>query len=221
MIQTLDYALMAGRAYQSTRAPINQFFVATDWLEFFHVPDIATAFNATGGFEAVSFRRASEIVISYAGTYNKDYLGDQVANVGLATGFGSTQLFQAVEYYLQVKAANPGATITLTGHSLGGGLASLVSVFFGVQAQTFDQAPFAQTALYENKIGSGLSLSHSANIYEWPAPSASNSPMRCTTSPLAVTGVRTSTMTTQTVRLGCLCWRRSASALTGRCMPTA
>lgn len=148
MIQTLDYALMAGRAYQSTRAPINQFSVATDWLEFFHVPDIATAFNATGGFEAVSFRRASEIVISYAGTYNKDYLGYQVANVGLATGFGSTQLFQAVEYYLQVKAANPGATITLTGHSLGGGLASLVSVFFGVQAQTFDQAPFAQTALY-------------------------------------------------------------------------
>lgn len=71
-----------------------------------------------------------------------------VANAGLATGVGSTQLLQAAEYYLQVKATNPNATITLTGHSLGGGLAALVGVFFGVQTTTFDQAPFAKTAWF-------------------------------------------------------------------------
>ena len=53
---------------------------------------------------------------------------------------------QAAEYYLQIKAANPNATIVLTGHSLGGGLAALIGVFFGVRATTFDQAPFANTA---------------------------------------------------------------------------
>ena len=148
MTSTTDYALMAGRAYQATRALINQFPTLTDWLEFFHVPDPTSNFQATSGFEAVAFKKGTEIVISYAGTYPADISGDQLANIGLAGGFGSTQLMQAAEYYLQIKAANPGATITLTGHSLGGGLASLMAVFFGVQAQTFDQAPFAATAWY-------------------------------------------------------------------------
>ena len=102
--------------------------------------------DPSSGFEAISFQRGSEIVISYAGTYDKDLGGDQLANAGLATGFGSAQLRQAAEYYLQIKSANPNASITLTGHSLGGGLAALVGVFFGVTAQTFDQAPFAKSA---------------------------------------------------------------------------
>ncbi len=69
------------------------------------------------------------------------------ADIGLGTGVGSAQLLQAAEYYLQVKAANPNATsITFTGHSLGGGLAALMGVFFGQQAVTFDQAPFARSA---------------------------------------------------------------------------
>ena len=63
---------------------------------------------------------------------------------------GSAQLFQAAKYYLQVKASvtanNPDATFTFTGHSLGGGLAALMGVFFGKQAMTFDQAPFANSA---------------------------------------------------------------------------
>ncbi|MFO0701086.1 MAG: lipase family protein [Nitrospira sp.] len=64
----------------------------------------------------------------------------------MATGAGADQLRQAAEYYLQVKAANPNVTVTFTGHSLGGGLAALMGVFFGKQAVTFDQAPFANSA---------------------------------------------------------------------------
>ena len=88
----------------------------------------------------------NEIVIAYAGTDPSDITGDWLANAGLATGAGSDQLVQASGYYLAVKAANPDATITLTGHSLGGGLAALVGVFFDVEAHTFDQAPFARSA---------------------------------------------------------------------------
>lgn len=116
MTTTLEYALMAGRAYQSTRNAINLFPTAEGWTTSRHE-------TQPSGFEAISFQRGSEIVISYAGTYDKDITGDQLANAGLATGVGSAQLLQAVEYYLQVKAANPGppaSTITLTGHSLGG-----------------------------------------------------------------------------------------------------
>jgi hypothetical protein len=134
----LEYALMAGRAYESTRGALNLFPTPGGWTTSRHD-------SQPSGFEAISFQRGSEIVISYAGTYPTD-TGDQFANGGLAMGFGSVQLQQAVEYYLQVKAANPLATITLTGHSLGGGLAALVGVFFGITAQTFDQAPFARSA---------------------------------------------------------------------------
>ena len=89
-------------------------------------------------------------VLSFAGTNPNDGVlppgPDNTANIGLATGVGSVQLLQAAEYYLQVQAANPGATISFTGHSLGGGLAALMGVFFGKRAVTFDQAPFADSA---------------------------------------------------------------------------
>ncbi len=59
----------------------------------------------------------------------------------------SEQLKQAADYYLQVKASAPAGTkMSFTGHSLGGGLASLMAVFFGESAYTFDQAPFLQSA---------------------------------------------------------------------------
>jgi hypothetical protein len=138
---------MAGHAYRTTRDEINWIPVPQGWTPFTHVPDpAAPSFPATSGFEAISFQRGNDIVISYAGTDPTDLSGDIAADIGLATGLGSAQLLQAAEYYLQVQAANPTARITFTGHSLGGGLAALMGVFFGKQAVTFDQAPFAQSA---------------------------------------------------------------------------
>ncbi len=142
MVTEVEYALMAGRAYQSTRAEINLFPSMVGWSEPLDKREV----NNSTGFEAGYFQRGTDIVISYAGTDPSDLSGDMAANLGLATGVGSAQLRQAAEYYLQVQAANPGATITFTGHSLGGGLAALMGVFFGKQAVTFDQAPFANSA---------------------------------------------------------------------------
>jgi Ca2+-binding RTX toxin-like protein len=147
MTTTIEYALMAGHAYRTTRDEINWIPAPDGWTPFFPVPDPTTAatFQATAGFEAISFIKGTEIVISYAGTAGLLSI-DNVANADLALGALSPQLLQAAEYYLQVKAANPSATITLTGHSLGGGLAALIGVFFGVEAHSFDQAPFANSA---------------------------------------------------------------------------
>ena len=149
MPSTLDYALMAGASYIDTRNPINRLSVPQEWAAVAHVPNNPAFPQITGaaGFEAVAFKKGTDIVISYAGTYAKDLTGDMVADFNLATGLGSAQLLQAAQYYLQVKAENPTATsITFTGHSLGGGLAALMGVFFGQQAMTFDQAPFARSA---------------------------------------------------------------------------
>lgn len=101
------------------------------------------------GFEAVSFVKGSEIVISFAGTGPS--WGDWIhGNTPLALGALATQLKEAADYYLQIKAQNPDATITLTGHSLGGGLAALIAVMFDETAVTFDQAHFNQSALFFN-----------------------------------------------------------------------
>ena len=124
----IDCALMAGASYISTRSDKNKFPVPAGWsiVPSSHFNDIST------GFEAVAFQRGTgantEIVISYAGTDSDDLTGDVAADLALGAGLASEQLLQAAEYYLQIKAINPDAKITLTGHSLGGGLASLVAV---------------------------------------------------------------------------------------------
>ena len=79
-------------------------------------------------------------MISFAGTYDKSG-ADKAADAALGAGLGTMQLYEAALYYLQVKERNLGATISFTGHSLGGGLAALMAVFFNEPAVTFDQAP--------------------------------------------------------------------------------
>lgn len=143
MANSIEYALMAGDSYISSRHKNNQFPVPQGWAK---INNPAPYFNdSDSGFEAISFQKGNEIVISFAGTYNKS-AADIEADIVLGAGGMSNQLFQAAEYYMQVRLDNPNARITLTGHSLGGGLASLIAVFFNETAVTFDQAPFRNTA---------------------------------------------------------------------------
>jgi len=59
----------------------------------------------------------------------------------------SPQLIEAALFYEKVKASVPlGSTISFTGHSLGGGLASVMGVWFGKSATTFAPAPFGLAA---------------------------------------------------------------------------
>jgi len=139
-----DCAIMAGRAYQSTRNKVNWFPVPNGWEEI----ENSHKQNPSSGFEATAFKKLSsstdEIVISFAGTgsiFNKDWL----ANFGLTLGNCVQQLRDAAAYYMDIKKKNADATITFTGHSLGGGIAAILGVLFDVQATTFDQAPFSRS----------------------------------------------------------------------------
>lgn len=148
MTTAIEYALLAGTSYYDTRAGINRLPVPQNWSYFSRVPQ-----DTSTGFEASAFQSqcSNEIVISFAGTNPADWTGDIAADLALAAGNLTAQLREAAEYYLQVREANPTANITFTGHSLGGGLAALMGVFFNLPAHTFDQAPFLNSA-----IGTGV-----------------------------------------------------------------
>lgn len=105
MATDIQYALMAGASYISTRSDVNKFPVPDGWVE-----SIEDRQKKPSGFEATYFQNGTDIVISYAGT-NGDGGGistnpDKQASIVLALGTGSAQLVQAAEYYLKVKAAN-------------------------------------------------------------------------------------------------------------------
>lgn len=68
MTTPLDYALMAGASYISTRPDINKFPTPQGWTSVIDPPYFK---NDATGFEAITFTNGSEYVISFAGTYDK------------------------------------------------------------------------------------------------------------------------------------------------------
>ncbi|MBL8491185.1 MAG: DUF2974 domain-containing protein, partial [Rhodocyclaceae bacterium] len=138
-----DYAFLSLASYRDKRDPANQIFPTSEWKA---LPGVLGHVADGSGFEAVAYRntRTEEIVIAYTGT---DELADWWTNIGGFTGAWPTgQIMSAARFYAAVATANPGASFTFTGHSLGGGLAGLIGVLFDRPAYTFDPAPFRASA---------------------------------------------------------------------------
>lgn len=104
---------------------------------------IATQENPKTGFYGEVYKRNNEIVIVYRGTdtnkYNlpeiKDFLiGDTPMGFGLKSG----QYNDAKKLYNNVNQKYGNKRIVLTGHSLGGSLAQIVSAETGRKAVTFN-----------------------------------------------------------------------------------
>lgn len=109
-------------------------------------------------FGATAYMRGNEIVIAYRGTDEKaDFIW---GNIPAALGLPSAEIKEAMEFYVRVRQQYPNAAISLTGHSLGAGLASLMAVYFDVEARVFDNAPFAVSAQ------DGLLLQHYQHYLE-------------------------------------------------------
>jgi len=132
----LDYMQFALNTYAASTT--NYVAYPAGWKRIDWVPDTSTGFSAGYFYN----EKTNEVVISYTGTND---LTDAV-NWAAGTGLPLPQIFNAVDYYFEVKAKYPNADITFTGHSLGGGLASLMSVFFNKSATVFDEAPFQPAA---------------------------------------------------------------------------
>lgn len=148
MVTQLDYAALSALVYNDARNPFNK--LANPTVEGWS--SIATPTSPTGGFTAEAYRNGNDIVIAFKGTDTAnlyDFALDMASNVALGFGYASDQLKQAALFYAQVKSDPQfaGCNISFTGHSLGGGIASVMSVWFNLPATTFAEAPFEQTAL--------------------------------------------------------------------------
>lgn len=152
--QSAIYALLAANVYGATnndsqgeplvRSEINTLpLPSDDWVV------IAERVSASG-FMSRAYKNVStgEVVIAYAGTTGESGMDWLSGNIPAGTGYPSPQVVEAAEFYLDVLNSPDGqsAQISFTGHSLGGGLASLMAVYFDKQAVVFDQAPFEKSA---------------------------------------------------------------------------
>lgn len=98
------------------------------------------------GFDAMAVKdQAGNVMIVYGGTDmnngNQDVMTDVQIAATYVNGLTPAQINQAKEFRNRVVAQNPGADITLTGHSLGGGLSNAVALESGDKAINFNPAP--------------------------------------------------------------------------------
>lgn len=141
----LGCAVISASVYQEGRSQLNRISlppgatkIALPGLADGHVSDLAS------GFEAGVYRYQGKVVLAFAGT-DPSQRGDVAADLMLGSGIIQNQLVQAAKLYQQVKSLY-GDDVVFTGHSLGGGLAALMGVFFNKNAITFDPAPFRLAA---------------------------------------------------------------------------
>ena len=162
--QKATYALLADNVYWDVRYGYDEKtddFTNSNWTpvpEGWMVIDEISGSGLEGkadnpelqGFTARVFENTAtnEVVISFAGTQFDDYTGDWMSgNVNSTLGVASKHLTQAAILYHKVLKENPTADIKFTGHSLGGGIASVMGVWFDEPAIIFDPAPFKHAAI--------------------------------------------------------------------------
>ena len=170
MVTELEYAALSAFVYNDQRGggpsgTENKLDVPPGWSRL-ETRGFVTGSRLVGSntfsFTAGAFiNAAGEVVIAFKGT---DFLtewgrqhhlvSDLLADIGLAFAgsVGLYQLLASSTYFLEVvrwaaKENIDPAKISFTGHSLGGGLASIMAVWFDRPAVNFAEAPFEQTAM--------------------------------------------------------------------------
>lgn len=163
MISKEVYAVLALYTYDATS--INKPAMPPGWTEVRPQP------VGTGGFQYAVFQNltTNEVVIAFRGTDND--FGDWTTNLGMTSG----QERQAAEVYVRVlrELGTPdGSNITFTGHSLGGGLAATMAVWFNRSATVFDPSPTqlgATTQTWVDGIVTSLGVSAPQSIKDYAA----------------------------------------------------
>lgn len=141
MDRTAELALLSLYVYNTTEL-INRPKVPSGWNQLEYHPD-----NWFGlSYGVFQHEATREIVMAFTGSNEKLALDYLLTNAPAGVGLGSLQIKAAAENYQRVRRTY-GDNITLTGHSLGGGVASVMAVWFNRPAVVFDEAPFELSAI--------------------------------------------------------------------------
>ena len=148
-----EYAALSARVYRDARGRTNTNPLPPGWNEIAYTSDLGNG-PSTNGFSGGAYQKGNEIVIAVKGTdfgsRTKAMIEDLLSDISLGIGFGSAQLYEAALLYQRVRRDHPGANITFSGHSLGAGLASILSVWFNRPAVVFADAPFQLSGINGN-----------------------------------------------------------------------
>ena len=96
---------------------------------------IDKAENTENGFYAEAYSNGKDIIIAYRGT---DDWQDRMVDLDMVRSQLPSQCIDAVRFYDKVANNNKNSDITVTGHSLGGSNAEIVSAIRGTVAVTFN-----------------------------------------------------------------------------------
>lgn len=174
MIDPKDSALMS--LYTYAASPLNSPTFSSPWTI------LKDRTDGTAGFAyAVFSGPGGEIVISFRGT-DSVWSGDALANIGFSYSQDRQAAAITTQYINQYGAGN----VSFTGHSLGGGIAATMAVWFNRPAIVFDPAPTeggARDAVLVNDVGVALGLAAPPSFTSYAAAIARNSLRVKATSP--------------------------------------
>jgi len=113
------------------------------------------------GFFSAMFQKGNQYVIVFRGT--DDFTNDAISDATLSLGFPPQQLGRAKQVVNSAlrRINQPNINVTLTGHSLGGGLASLLSA----KGHNFPVVTFNAPGMYRAGTLTGFSAAASAYNY--------------------------------------------------------
>lgn len=157
--QQADYslALLAKDVYAPVMGSIAGFTRLNDDALLRVGIDPASLSDSASGFQAGIYHDSQQYVLSFAGTND---MRDWLSNIRQATGYEDVQYNQAVALAKTAKMAF-GDAMVITGHSLGGGLATTAALASGSFAVTFNAAGVSDYTL--NRLGLDPALArHSA-----------------------------------------------------------
>lgn len=152
-------------AYGANKGEIYRFPDGKTW----EVVDVKG--NTKSGFRAIALKPTDpadkRTIVSYAGT-DPTSIKDWKNNLAQGAGLTPKQYREAVDFANKWKAID-GNNVVLTGHSLGGGLASYASIKTGLHATALNSAPLALNHLGGNPLRS--SVRNNPNITQYYVPS--------------------------------------------------
>lgn len=134
------YAMVASNSYHKNdrvHFPVEQLgWIQVD-LNGKPTSEPTRKFKSGLAYDIFEKNASDEVIFAYRGTDSKhDYFTSSLTIPPF-----NIQYIQARKQFLEYKEKNPTKKITVTGHSLGGGLALSMSVRFGVDAVVFDSSP--------------------------------------------------------------------------------